>query len=561
MFEKATPVAVTEGETTGGIDGALEEYGHITGTVTASKGGAPLAQVFVMAYKDAGDFWEPVSWAETAEDGTYNLGGLDTGTYRVEFFDGSGEHAYEFYNNAAAITRASDIKVVLSQTTAGISAALDPGAKLSGTVKADATGEPIEDVVVWVFRNNGAGWEQFLGIPTQEDGTYELGGLRNGSYRVMFEAWTGTYATEFYNNKPTLRNATAVAVREGATRTGINAGLALSGGIAGTVTDSATGETLAGVQVTAFMKTANGWESAWWTETAMDGTYELPGMPPGSYRVEFMDYNGTYVLEYYNGKATLAKANDVVVKAGTTTSGIDATLDEGGRISGTITAAADGAPVSGCWVSVLQQVGSTWQWVTGGEADAEGNYTVGGLRTGTYKVMFFDVNGVYAWEFWDGKGTAAKANPVSVTMGATTSGINATLDPGSTISGTVTAAAGGAPLGGTYVTVYTQIATNQWEPVAGAETNPDGTYAVTGLRAGSYKVEFWDPYDSYASEYYNNKPTLAKANTVSVGTAATVTGINAALEAAPATAAAAAAPSKSLAVHVRPSLRPQLLRR
>ena len=63
--ETATDVPVTAGATTDNIDAELASAGHITGTVTAEAGGAPIADMQVTVYKlyqDGGDSW----WEEIA---------------------------------------------------------------------------------------------------------------------------------------------------------------------------------------------------------------------------------------------------------------------------------------------------------------------------------------------------------------------------------------------------------------------------------------------------------------------------------------------------------------
>ena len=451
------------------------------------------------------------------------------------------------------------MKVVLEQTTSGINGSMGKAAKLSGTVKADATGEPLEEALAMVYRNNNGTWEQFVGAITQPDGTYTVGGLRTGSYKVEFIDFNGVYAGQFYKDKPTLKGATPVGVTAGATRKGVDARLDLCGSISGTAMDSATLEPLGGIDVVAYVKVGTRWEGWNWTQTAADGTYSFPGMQPGTYKVEFSDFTmGAYAGEFYKDQLTLAKANDVIVVAGQDTGGIDGTLDFGGKITGTVTSAADESPVAGTWVNAYKLVGSAWQWFGGAEANGDGFYSIGGLRTGSYKVEFFDPSGQNAWEFYDGQGTLAKATPISVTLGQATENINATLDPGGSIAGKVTATATKAPLVGMWAVAYRSSGPNTWEPFWLAETNPDGTYNITGLRSGTYKVEFSDPYMLYATEYWNNKTTLAKANTVTVTAPSSTGGINAALDLAPATSTTMS--TGRPASTFRPSMRARVIR-
>ena len=92
--QTATDVPVTVGSTTGSIDAALADAGHITGTVTAAGGGGPIDNLWVLVYQQvdegSGLTWDVVGGTSTRYDGTYDVGGLATGTYRVGFEDESG---------------------------------------------------------------------------------------------------------------------------------------------------------------------------------------------------------------------------------------------------------------------------------------------------------------------------------------------------------------------------------------------------------------------------------------------------------------------------------------
>ena len=136
------------------------------------------------------------------------------------------------------------------------------------------------------------------------------------------------YATQYYNNKPTLALADNVAVTAGATTSGINATLAVAGHVTGTVT-KAGGAGLGNIHVNAYRSDGSGgWEPVDITgaRTAADGTYDLGRLPTGSYRIGFQDDAGVYAAQYYNNKPTLATADNVAVTVGVTTPNINATL-------------------------------------------------------------------------------------------------------------------------------------------------------------------------------------------------------------------------------------------
>ena len=103
----------------------------------------------------------------------------------------------------------------------------------------------------------------------------------------------------------------------------------------------------------------------------------------------------------------------------------------------------------------------------------------------------------------------------------------ASAAPGS-ISGTVTAADGGAALAGISVCPYL-LADEEFEEVC-TETEGAGKYTLAGLEPGDYKVEFWDESLGHLGEYYDNQEFWSKAEVLTVGDGAAVTGIDAALD-------------------------------
>ena len=171
-------------------------------------------------------------------------------------------------------------------------------------------------------------------------------------------------------------------------------------------------------------------------ETNQAGQYTVLGLSSGSYQVQFTDDSGTgYLAQYYKGQASAASATSVSVTPGESTTGIDAALQLGGQVSGTVTAATSDVPLPDIQVWVFDANGNTvGQSIT----DAHGHYAVNGLATGSYRVQFVAYDGTYADQYYDGQSTIDSATPVSVVAGQTTSGIGAALVAPGQITGVVT---------------------------------------------------------------------------------------------------------------------------
>ena len=448
-------VFVSAGATTTRVDAVMTLASHITGRVRgAGPGAAGLEGISVSAkvYR-APDDWQTVpGGTSTAADGTYDIGALPAGTYRIEFRDDSaGNYVTQYFNDAATIDEANDVAVAAGATRYGINARLVPAGHVTGTVT-DASAAGLGGIVVQVYRDAGSGdrpWEEVVEQETAADGAYDIGGLPAGSYRIAFWDQSGVYVEQFYNNKMTMQAGDDVVVNGGATRSDVNARLALAGHVTGRVTQElgrtgagASGAGLGGIYVTAGRNTGSGdfpWEGVRSTETAADGTYDLGGLPAGTYRIEFYDDSGNHVLQYYNNQPTIDLGEDVVVTAGGTRSGIDARLALAGHVGGTVTdASADG--LGGIWVTAVRPDGSGgWEEVWGTQTGADGTYDLGFLPTGRYRIQFSDDSGNYVRQYYNNKPTAELGDDVAVTAGAMTSGIDATM---------AAAAPFGAPLQG-----------------------------------------------------------------------------------------------------------------
>ncbi|MEA2355513.1 MAG: hypothetical protein QOD61_1642, partial [Solirubrobacteraceae bacterium] len=497
------------------VPAAEAATGQITGTVTSASTGTPVSGATVELFDAAGN---PVAFATTAPDGTYAFTGLATASYEVGFSSGaSGANVLpEFYNHKPTLATADPVPVTDGNTTPGIDAALAPGGQITGTVR-DAAGAPIPGASVTLYdRDRG-----FVTNTTAAgDGTYSLTGLATGTYYVGFVDTTGAHVARYYNGRVDQAAADPVTVTAPQTTPGIDGALPTGGQITGTVTDTA-GTPLQGVVVNLYG--SNGRPLAFSTTTAADGTYALTGLETGTYEVEFVDARDTgtpLVGQFYNGKPTIETADPVSVTVGATTPNINAQLGPGGNIAGTVSDTS-GSPLAGVEADLYGQNGN---FIASTTTDAAGTYSFLDLAPGSYKVGF--VSGAsgpnLAPQFFNGKSTLAAADPVPVNPGATTSGIDARLGPGGSISGRVTDPTSGSGLPGITVLLYDAAG----DFVAGTTTNSDAFYSFSSLPGGTYFVGFSDPNGTRLARFYNGKPSLEAADPVVVAPGQPTSGIN-----------------------------------
>ncbi len=487
--------------------------GQLTGKVTDAITHAGLGGVGVDVYDSSGSFFTA---AATAADGTYAVSGLGSGSYRVGFQPFSGRYGPQFYNGKSSLASADPVAVSAGSTTSGIDAALAAAGQVTGRVTDAATHVGLGGVGVDVYDSSG----NFLtAAATAADGTYAVSGLGSGSYRVGFQPASGNYGPQFYNGKSSLASADPVAVSAGSTTSGIDAALLAGGRLTGKVTDAATNAGLGGVEVDVYDSSGDFLTGA---TTAGDGAYGVSGLGSGAYRVGFRPVGGNYLPQFYNGKSSLASADPVPVTAGSTTYAINAALVAAGQVTGRVTDAATHAGLGGVAVNVYDQNGNSLTAVT---TAADGSYTVSGLAGGNYRLGFQPISGNYLPQFYSGKSSLASADPVAVSAGSTTSGIDAALLAGGQLSGRVTDAITHAGLGGVGVDVYD----TSGDFLTGAATAADGTYTVSGLASGSYRLGFQPVSGNYLPQFYDGKPSLASADPVTVSAGSLTSAINAEL--------------------------------
>jgi Carboxypeptidase regulatory-like domain len=342
----------------------------------------------------------------------------------------------------------------------GASLALCPSAVAAGTGKIEGTvtesaHKALANVSVTVYGPA----EEFEGsASTNASGEYTVSGLSEGQYKVGFSD-PPTYANQYYNKQSSFVSASFVSVTEGSTTAGIDAELQEPGKITGRVTDNA-GTPIAGVNVDVYNSSFS-FETFRFAVTNANGEYTVEGLPEGEYRVGFFPSSATYLSQYYNGQASFESANPVLVTAGKTTSGIGAALTEGGKISGRLTDAYSHSGLAKIEVSAYSR------GLEGGfgsaSTNANGEYTITGLRTGSYKVAFsWEFSEAefkacehaprcppkYITQFYSNQPSEATANPVAATAGALTPGVNAAMVPSVPFDTAAPSVSGTAAVGG-----------------------------------------------------------------------------------------------------------------
>ena len=196
-----------------------------------------------------------------------------------------------------------------------------------------------------------------------------------------------------------------------------------TGVIEGRVLDG-DGMPVEGARVRAYL-ISDVWVGQGFATTGPDGTYVMQ-VPAGQYRLLLQSPpGGGFIQQWWDGSTTRAGGAYVLVNPGGTVSGIDAELLVGGTITGTVTHV--GGPIEGAQVWVYSSANS-WVGTAATTTGADGTYALGGIPTGTYRVLFLPPAGSgLRLEWWDDVSQRSAGTDLSVIAGETIPDIHAQL--------------------------------------------------------------------------------------------------------------------------------------
>ncbi len=223
----STPVAVDAGATTGGIEVGLPAKagagtgGHLVGTVTGTEGGDGLAGVAVVALSAntfayaAGDL--------TDAEGNYDIP-VGLGGYRLLFYDTTGTHQAEWFNNVALNDAPSSgvVTATAAQPTKRRDVSLAPdGGVVSGTITDAVSGDPIAGAWAVTIAPNGA----LKVAVTGTNGRYTRRGVAPGNNHLTFVNPNGGHAQQYWDDATSFGAGSILTMLAGDTVTGIDAAL------------------------------------------------------------------------------------------------------------------------------------------------------------------------------------------------------------------------------------------------------------------------------------------------------------------------------------------------
>jgi len=393
--------------------------GKITGQITDAITTLPIPGAQVLAYSGN----TVVGQAVTDSSGNYVIDNLSPGGFSV------------FAVATDYQTKGIGASVSAGGTTVA-SLALDPNSgSISGLITDSLTMIPISGAKVLIYQGNTL----VDTLITDSSGHYSSSNLAPGQYQVVGQA------TNYQSN------ASGALVSAGL-GTIVDVSLAPDPGtVEGTVKDSITMHPISGANVQIF----KGQTLVGSSVTDSSGNYQVGGLAPGSYTVNFSAQN--YQTKILGASVTSNSKTE-----------LDANLDPNpGCLQGLITDSVTSNPLVGATVSIYQSNTFVEQVFT----DASGNYTFSKLQPGTYLIVASAVD----YQLTLGAGLVTSNSKTTVDLALTPT-------PGD-LNGNITDSLTSTPIIGAEVQIF-----NGTVLVGSALTDNLGNYTIGNLPPGQYTV-------------------------------------------------------------------------
>lgn len=507
----ATPVTVSSGFETSGVDFSLIRGGTMSGTVKRASTGQPLFSE-VLIRNTSG---RVVDDQFTDNSGRYQSRGLMTGTYYAETVN----HPYfdprpainQVYHNHDCLPPGCDwhvgdgISLTNAIDTTGIDFSLHELGTIAGTVR-DDTSTPLSGLTVYFIPQGST--SPSIWVTTDVNGSYLSPLLNPGSYYVVTGGVRG-FDTIVYPNG-TCSNAfncspaggTLVALSVDGAATGIDIQLTFpQSRLTGTIRDL-NGAPFAGITVQLLDIHAS---SVGAVTTGINGQYEFSSTPAGTYYLFAIDevYPG---VDCFTGPCSLTGATPLVATNGHTTRADMQLRSQWTTISGHLLDAVSGQPIPGS--GSIELLNSAGHGIANGITLNGGSYQIAGASRDTafYLAAFeYGYHGaVYKNMTWDCGTSGCPPLPAGATPipAGTHTNIDVVMQRTGSISGTVTDAATGKPLPTAEFLLYQPGGAYAY---TNALTDANGHYQVS-VPPGSYTA-YATPYTSiaYQPQLYRNR--------------------------------------------------------
>ena len=445
----------------------LESGGSIRGVVQDKMSKKPVQAYKIIAEYSTGGFLRGGGMSMMNQNPQYNRSD-DVNSPDGAFFISnlkSGKYNLKVNAQGYSAGEKSGIRVESNQTVEGILIELGKGVTLEGRVVTILDKTPVAGAAVRV----DSGGTNFFGMDMEmfDTGPVDASGLTNEEGKFRLENLSAGLTTLEVKKEGFLKGKKNVFVREDVPNEAIVIEISKGGTVEGRVVAKATGEPLAGAEVTfvgqgliadmmPFFRTS--------TVTGSDGRFSFQPVP-----------SGRQTLKISHERASSKLLENLEVQEAKTLDIGDVALSSGGGIAG-IVLDIDGHPVADAFL--MANGPSSFQQAS---TNSQGEYAVMELTPGTYTVsLILNQSGLMM-----GQTGNVQQKQALVEEGKTTE-LNFTVTPGYNLSGHVTK--NGKPAA--KFTVSYQIADllQPAKEAGNAVTDADGRYTVNEIQPGVYHI-------------------------------------------------------------------------
>lgn len=510
--------------------------GSIAGQITDNN--IPVNLHIVNLY-NINNLSNPVATIQTDNLGNFLFDDLDDGDYIV--FTGTNGDGYLHYvwQNLVAggprlchqcnltVTADSYIAVGAGIAVTGIDFTIEVGGVISGFITDASTLAGVASMNVRAVNINDNYYNlkfQFI-LLDANTGEYQVLGIPNGTYKLFLESrfdLDNEYIPQLYGDSQCNICASLAFDDQGTdfvidtlnTISNVNFNVNKGASISGKIVDAVTGNSLAQYGFLLVFNELNQVITrhlVYGTNTVplATGDYFIGGLLPGSYYIQGGDMGFEfYQREVYANKPCYwsgcdRSTGDVIVLGDKEqVESVDFLLEKGGKITGTITDAVSGFPIS-IANDQVQFYAANGEVVGGARAKNDGTYiSARGLPTGDYAVRTGNMfSGILTNPYVDEKyndiecsGLACDLTTADVNIvGETTvENIDFALDIGLVFSGMITEAGTTTPIPNVHVLIYKDMGPGlepefaNWTTTSDGSSGAIGSFEITGLPAGTY---------------------------------------------------------------------------
>jgi hypothetical protein len=449
---------------------------QISGTVKGPLGSADADNVIPYGYvelrKQNGQNFDWINGVPVDDQGEFKIGGLTNGIYSLKVYpDGnsqyssSGSYQFTIAGGICTVGFADPDNAVVNLV----------GQQLTGTIK-DYLGQNVQYGSVEIRKQNGGSYDWLNNVEIDQNGTFKLGGLDNGSYKIMaYPKFGNKISPSGYITLTVAGGAVTAASGSGVDFNEVNKTLVINLGapqISGTVKDPSDNEVpFCWVEIRDLQN-----NFVLGTGSDEQGKYTLSGLIDGSYKIK----------AYPSKDANFAPSAEIgITITGGSYSGNPLTISL--RIAAAVGTVKDqGNAVKKGWVEIYDNNGV---WVMTLPIDEDGHFKLGGLNAGSYTIQAYEITDTGF------ESSAKKALVIGIDSSVTYDGT--AINGGNpfviniiaaNITGTVYKPGAQGP-GNKIDGGWVEVGDSNSIWLLNVPVAPDGTFKLPDLANGSYKIQ------------------------------------------------------------------------